>query len=99
MTPEFLSALVAILLSLLFSYIPGFETWYSPLEGVTKRLIMLALLFLVSLVSFGLTCAGWAGSLQLSLTCDTPSLVTLLRSFVAALAANQSMYAISPRKA
>ena len=37
MTGSTLAALAASLLSLLFSYIPGFQTWYSPLELYTKR--------------------------------------------------------------
>jgi len=46
MTPELLSSTAAIFLSLLFSYIPGFSSWYDPLSPTLKRLVMLALLLL-----------------------------------------------------
>jgi len=40
MTPEILSSSAAIALSLLFSYVPGFKTWYEPLGGDLKRMVM-----------------------------------------------------------
>lgn len=101
MTPELLSSTAAIFLSLLFSYIPGFSSWYEPLSPTLKRLVMLALLLLVSVGSFALACTplpisggGVGGE---GLTCDLPGAWGLLRVFIASLIANQSTYLISPK--
>jgi len=58
---------------------------------------MLVLLALVSPSVFALTCAGYVGFLpQLGdLRCDQGSAVLILRTFIAALIANQSAYAIT----
>jgi hypothetical protein len=97
MTPEILASIAAVILSLLFSYVPGLSTWYEPLPGDLKRLVMLALLLLTALASFALACA------QISLenatvACSTPGALGLLKTFIAAMIANQSAYALSPRK-
>ncbi len=60
MTGSTLAALAASLLSLLFSYIPGFKTWYTPKDPYPKRLIMLALVVVVALGAFSFACAGLA---------------------------------------
>jgi hypothetical protein len=95
MSPETLASLAGILLSLLFSYIPGFATWYDPLSPNLKRLIMLALLALVSGGSFALACANWP---DVSATCDQAGAIDLTRAFIAAMIANQTAYALSPKK-
>jgi len=95
MTPELLASISGIALSLIFSYIPGFKTWYEPLAPDYKRLIMLALLFLVSLVSFALACANLAPELNLACTLD--SAWGLFQTFVTAAIANQATYLISPK--
>jgi len=101
MSPETLSAIAAALLSLLFSYVPGFKTWYQPLAPAIKRLVMLILLALIALVSFALACGG-ATLNQRSpwdpkLTCDQGGLLTLIQSLLAALAANQATFLITPK--
>lgn len=100
MTPELLAATAAILLSLLFSYVPGFKTWYEPLPADMKRLVMLALLFLTAAASLLLACAPLAtqASAVVPVTCDTNGALGLLKVFVAAMIANQSTYALSPRR-
>ena len=95
MSPETLSAIAAALLSLLFSYVPGFKTWYQPLTPAVKRLVMLILLALIALVSFALACGG--ATLNPKLTCDQGGLLTLIQSLLAALAANQATFLITPK--
>jgi hypothetical protein len=79
MTGSTLAALAASLLSLLFSYIPGFKTWYSPLDPYTRRLakdhhlgiIMLAFVIAVTIGAFSFVCAGLADGFSIKITCDT----------------------------
>ena len=97
MTPELLSSFCAVLLSLAASYIPGFSGWFAGLDGGRKRLLMLGLLAGLSAAIYGLACLGLADSLGLSLTCDQPGGLALLRAFLAALISNQAAFAISPR--
>jgi len=51
MTPEVLSSIVAILISLSASYLPGSSAWFEALDGSFKRLLMLALICAASAIS------------------------------------------------
>ena len=95
MTPETLASISGIALSLLFSYIPGFKTWYEPLSTDSKRLVMLALLLVTTLVTFGLACANL--SPEIAVACDTAGAWGLFKVFVAAVIANQATFLISPK--
>ena len=97
MTPELLSSIVAILLSLAASYLPGFSDWYASLAPTAKRLVMLVLLAITSALSLALACAGYAQPAGISLTCDQAGGIALFKSFVAALVANQATFAITPK--
>ena len=99
MSPQTLAAAAATVLSLLFSYIPGFKTWYTPLSPTMKRLVMLALVVLTAAGAFGLACAGWGDQLNIHLTCDHSGALVLFQSLIAALAANQATFLISPKPA
>ncbi len=70
MPPELFASILAGLLSLLMSYVPGFEGRYGGLTGALKRLVMLALLALIALAVYGLACSGLAPTFGLTLTCD-----------------------------
>jgi len=107
MTGSTLAALAASLLSLLFSYIPGFKTWYSPKDPYLKRLIMLALVVVVAMGAFSLACvvdprmhafAGLADDFSVKVSCDAFGAWGLVRAVIAAVAANQAVFLISPRK-
>ena len=93
MTAETLSAIVAALLALLFAYIPGFATWFNPLESEKKRLIMLGFLVVAAVVIFGLSCA------QISpyVPCTKEGVWSLVQILGAAIIANQSLFAILPK--
>ena len=97
MTPQLLSSLAGITLSLLFSYIPGLSSWYETLTATYKRLVMLFLLALTSVASFGLSCLGWLPYFNLDIACTEQGAVELLSAFVLALVANQSTYLITPK--
>lgn len=97
MSAEFLTMIAGVVLSLLFSYVPGLNTWFAALDSLYKRLIMLALLLLSAAGLFGLACAGVLQELAgVQVTCDRSGLVGLIQAFVMAVIANQSTYAITP---
>ena len=92
MTPEMLAGVAGIILSLIFSYVPGLNAKFALLDGIYKRLVMLGLIFLVALGVFGLSCAG----LFNYVTCDQGGAWLLLGIFIQAAIANQSAYLVSP---
>jgi hypothetical protein len=93
MTAVLLSSIVAIVLSLLFSYVPGLNTWYAALTGEWKRVGMAVLLLLTAGAVFGLSCA----QVLTYVTCDQVGAIGLVKIFVAALIANQATFVISPQ--
>ena len=94
MTNDELVAVVGIVVSLAFSYFPGLESWFGGQTPNVKRLLQLAVAVVVSGAVFGLGCAGivdgfvctWAGALDAA------------RLLVVFMIANQTAYAVSPRK-
>lgn len=97
MTSDQLSAAAGIVLSLACSYVPGLREWFAGQDSGRKRLLMLSALLVVSLGSFGLTCAGVLGGTAIQ--CSKASAIDLLWAFVAALIANQAAFLISPKVA
>lgn len=97
MTAQVLAAAAGILVSLMFSYLPGVADWYAAQDGTHKRLIMLGALAAVAGAVFGLSCLGIAqvGGANLP-ACTVTGLQGLLEALVAALVANQAAYLISP---
>ena len=105
LTPELLSSIAGVLLSLLASYLPGFSTWFDRLPATHKRLLMLGLLAAVTAAIVGPACAGlgqaWdlrslgLPAIGLPATCDQGGITLALQSFILALVANQSAYLIS----
>lgn len=93
LTPESLSMISGVILSLAFSYIPGLNAWYGSLDATVKRLIMAGILFLTAAVIFGLACAG----ILSGVACDKAGLIDVIWAFILAVTANQATYAISPR--
>ena len=95
MTSEFLASTAGIVLSLLFSYIPKFSAWFDALEGNSKRLIMLASLFVTAAGIFGLACTG---KFDIAVACDLDGALGMFELFVLASIANQAAYKLTPRK-
>ena len=96
MEKDVISALVGIVLSLVFSYVPGIRDLWAKLTPTKKRLWMLLLLVLVTLAIFGIGCIP---GLQIKVvTCDKNGIMELAKIFFIALVANQSAFEISPQK-
>ena len=93
-TSELIVGAAGVVLSLVFSYIPGLRTWYAGLKDEIKRLIMLGLLLLTAGAIFGLICYGLIVSGNIA--CDKNGIIGLVKLFVLALIANQSTYLITP---
>lgn len=99
MTPETLSSIAGVILSLAFSYLPGLKRWYGALDGTAKRLVMCAVLSATALGLYALACTPYAELLGISLSCDADGAVMLLRLLLSALIANQATYSLTPRLA
>lgn len=97
MSAELLGSVAGVVLSLLFTYVPGLKNKYGALDGTYKRLIMLGLLVLAAAGAFGLACAGWGDSFGITFTCDEAGARELVQVFIVALVANQSAFLISPK--
>jgi hypothetical protein len=59
--------------------------------------VMLGLLVLVALSTYGLSCAGLGVDIGINVTCDQPGAIGLLKALVLAIAANQGTYTITKR--
>ena len=100
MTSDLLVSVAGVVLSLLFSYLPGLSAWYGELSGDRKRLIMLGMLALVAGGMYALDCGGLLVKIAPDVAgmCSTADgWVQVVRAFVLAMIANQSAYAISPK--
>lgn len=98
MSANTLSLIAGALLSLVFSYIPGLRDDFNSLEPTEKRLVMLGLLLVTAVTVQSLACLGWGVEWGFKLTCDRAGLAGLIEQLVIAVIANQSVYAISPRR-
>ena len=87
-------SIAAVLLSLVFSYIPGLRVAYGKLSTEAKRLIMLGLLVLVCAAVFALQC--WS-IITTNLTCNKQGVIDLVQLFIVALVSNQGTYLITPQ--
>ena len=95
---DFISGIAGVLLSLVFSYVPGAKAWFEKLTGDQKRLVMLVTCLLVPLGMIGLSCAGLGADFGLTVTCDRAGFVELAKAFAVAAIANQAAYQLSPAK-
>jgi hypothetical protein len=87
MTPELLSSLAGILLSLAFTYLPGLAAIFEVASPNTKRLVIVAALLLV-------TAGMYAWSVLQGTPADLPD---LLEAFILALVSSQAAYLVSPK--
>lgn len=99
MSADSIALYAGVVLSLLFSYVPGLNSWFGALDGIVKRLVMLGLLVLVAVISYGLACLGWAADVGLAgVACTKVGFAELVKALITAVIANQGAYAISPQK-
>lgn len=94
-TPEALSAVAGVVLSLLFSYVPGLNTWFAGKAEETKKLLMLALLAVVAGGVFGLSCTQFGTALGIPLTCDQAGGFKMVMILVFAVMGNQGAYGLT----
>lgn len=94
MTSEQLGSIAGVILSLLFSYLPGVRDRFALLSSTEKRLFMAALLLAVAIGALGLSCAQIVNAVE----CSTAGATNLISTFIAALVANQAAFLISPQK-
>ena len=93
MSAENLAAIVGVVFSLAFSYIPGIKVWFDSLESSHKQSAMGLALFAVAAAIFGLSCGGILDVV----TCNQAGALGLVEVLIAALIANQSVYLITKR--
>ena len=93
LSSEMLVSIAGVVLSLLFSYIPGLRTWYAGLVAEVKQLIMLGLIVLVSGAVFALGCYD---ILSTGIACDRYGVISLVWMVVLGLTSNQAAYMITP---
>lgn len=98
MTAETLSLLAGAVLSLLFSYVPGLNSWFDTIKPEFKRLTMAGLTFVVAAAAYGLSCAGLGEQLKIAVVCDQAGAIALVQAWVLALVANQATYGVTPRR-
>ena len=90
-TPDLISRVVGAVISLLFNYFPGLNTWFSALRTEVKSFIMIGLLAVASVAIYLLSLYG---IVEISQPVDW---VLVLRTFILAVVANQSAYVIAPQ--
>lgn len=86
-----LGAISGVVLSLVFSYIPGLKEWFAKLPANYKQAVMGGLLVVIAGVIVGLSCAN----LVIYITCNKEGILGFVNVLIAALVANQSMYLIT----
>lgn len=97
MTDIQLTAFAAALLSLIFSYIPGINASYDAQPPVIKRLVMLALLVVVTAAVSALACSPLASNFGITTKCDQAGIMSLISAFIAAIVANQGTWLITKK--
>lgn len=93
MTSEMIVGIAGVVLSLLFSYIPGLRVWYAGLASEKKQLLMLGILVVVTGGIFGLSCGNYIPN---GVSCDRDGAVKLIWMLVLAVTSNQAAYMITP---
>ena len=92
-TPDFLAVVAGVLLSLLFSYAPGFANWYNLLEAEYKSLLMLAFNLIITAVVFTLGCYGFLGGID----CSVNGGIQFFWVFLQVIIPNQITHVASPK--
>ena len=93
---EILTAVAAILLSLVLNYVPGLNVKWAALAKEAKQLVMLLLITIVAAASLGLSCAGLFQS-YFSIPCTQAGAEFLVVQWIIAAVANQTIYKLSPQ--
>jgi hypothetical protein len=91
MTPQIIVTAGAVILSLVFEYIPGIYTWHQGLGKRQTAALMAGLMALVVLGAWLLSCYGPYDFLE----CDESGAWSGLELYVLALIANQTTYQLA----
>ena len=91
MDAELLASVAGIILSLVFSYIPGVSDRFETLEAKYKQAIMGGLLIVVAAAIFGLSCGGVIDTAA----CTQEGAKAAFMVLVNALVANQGVYLLT----
>lgn len=92
MTPEVLVALGAVILAVLFDWVPKLQIWYDKLGNGQKRGLMAGLLVILTGGVFGLGCAGW---IVTGWTCNSDGIQSAVYLLVLAVAINQGIHSLT----
>lgn len=95
MTPEFLNSIVAVVLSLAFSFVPKLREWYNKFDEAGKQIVMIGLLALAAIVITGLSCTALADYMSIAVPCNADGIVMAIRAFGLAVLFNQGFYSIT----
>ncbi len=96
-TPETLSAVAGVVLSLCLSYIPGLRTYYGAFSEDQKKVVMLGLLALVTIAIVALSCTQTLVLIPCSQENLGQVVLRAIMVFVSALIGNQSVFLITPK--
>lgn len=83
-----IGAIAGTIVSLIFKYVPGANTWFEKLLPEHKQLFMLGMLVVVVAGGFALSCAGW----ESFYACDQLGAKEAIYALVGAIIGNQSTY-------
>jgi hypothetical protein len=95
MTAETLALVAGVIISLLFSYVPGLNVKFGALASEVKRVILLGLMLGVGIVAFLLSCTTFGGLFGIPIACTQGGFSELIKAFVFAAIANQTTYQLS----
>jgi len=87
-----LSTLVGAGLSMAASYLPGFSPWFEGLDGIYKRLVLLAGLLVAAVGIGGLACSGLY---DVGVVCNQVGITAVVEAFIGAAIANQATYIVT----
>lgn len=92
MNADSLGALLGVVLSLAFSYVPGLSEWFAGLKGNVKQLVAGLALIVIAVGVFAASCAGLG---DYGVSCSKEGAVGFIQVLISALVANQSTYLIT----
>lgn len=95
LTPELLAVVLAGLISLLATYVPGFNSWFAGLAEDVKKMLMGLATIIIAILVYVLACTPSLGFPYVA--CPTGGLWELVGIIFLALAANQGVFKVSPQ--
>ena len=99
MTATSLVAIAAAALSLIFSYLPGLNTWYATKSDTFKKLFQVSWLLVVTIAIYGAGCVPeLASRLPFpAMACTAAGAWDLVIMFLTAVVTNQATFLLSPK--